>query len=162
MKADDATELKELENGNALLEKVLAEAALEKAARGNRPGKNTVPDRQAERCDYDPGNDGALAAVRLHNRRATAIDPTESASEEHPGRSGHGSAEVVAGLGQSECPEGISSGVGDVRAVGWVINKKKVQRLWREEGLRVKIRKIKKRAGTSTTPITEADAPKVV
>ncbi|MDI9960667.1 MULTISPECIES: IS3 family transposase [unclassified Rhodococcus (in: high G+C Gram-positive bacteria)] len=50
----------------------------------------------------------------------------------------------------------------DLRAAGWVINKKKVQRLWREEGLRVKVRKIRKRAGASTTPITEADAPKVV
>ncbi|BAE46135.1 putative transposase (plasmid) [Rhodococcus erythropolis PR4] len=44
----------------------------------------------------------------------------------------------------------------DFRAAGWVINKKKVQRLWREEGLRVKVRKIRKRAGASTTPITEA------
>ena len=43
-----------------------------------------------------------------------------------------------------------------------MINKKKVQRLWREEGLRVKARKIRKRPGASTTPITEADAPKVV
>lgn len=50
----------------------------------------------------------------------------------------------------------------DLRAMGWVINKKKVQRLWREEGLRVKVRKIRKRTGASTTPITEADAPKVV
>ncbi|MFB9781406.1 IS3 family transposase [Rhodococcus baikonurensis] len=50
----------------------------------------------------------------------------------------------------------------DLRAAGWVINKKKVQRLWREEGLRVNVRKIRKRAGASTTPNTEADAPKVV
>ncbi|MFE5645027.1 IS3 family transposase [Rhodococcus sp. NPDC056516] len=27
----------------------------------------------------------------------------------------------------------------DLRAAGWVINKKKVQRLWREEGVRVKV-----------------------
>lgn len=50
----------------------------------------------------------------------------------------------------------------DLRAAGWVINKKKVQRLWREEGLRVKVRKIRKRAGASTTPIAEANAPKVL
>ena len=46
--------------------------------------------------------------------------------------------------------------------MGWVINKKRVQRLWREERLRVKVRKIRKRAGASTTPIAEAHAPKVV
>ncbi|MCD2158147.1 IS3 family transposase [Rhodococcus cerastii] len=50
----------------------------------------------------------------------------------------------------------------DLRADGWVINKKKVQRLWREEGLRVNVRKIRKRAGAGAAPITEADAPKVV
>ncbi|WP_141752317.1 IS3 family transposase [Rhodococcus erythropolis] len=50
----------------------------------------------------------------------------------------------------------------NLRADGWVINKKKIQRLWREEGLRVNVRNICKRAGASTTPITEADAPKVV
>lgn len=49
-----------------------------------------------------------------------------------------------------------------MRAMRWAINKKKVQRLWREEELRAKVRKIRKRAGVSTTPITGADAPKVV
>jgi hypothetical protein len=49
-----------------------------------------------------------------------------------------------------------------LRAAGWVINKKKVQRLWREEGLRVKVRTIRTRAGAGATPITEANAPKVV
>ncbi|MCD2158304.1 integrase core domain-containing protein [Rhodococcus cerastii] len=49
-----------------------------------------------------------------------------------------------------------------MRAMGWVINKKKVQRLWCEEGLRVKVRKIRNRAGASTTLIAEAHALKVV
>lgn len=49
-----------------------------------------------------------------------------------------------------------------LRAAGWVISKKKVQRLWREEGLRVKVRKIRKRAGVGATPITAANAPKVL
>ena len=42
------------------------------------------------------------------------------------------------------------------------VNRKKVQRLWREEGLRVPQRKVRKRNGTTTTPITDADAPNVV
>jgi transposase InsO family protein len=43
-----------------------------------------------------------------------------------------------------------------------VVNKKKVHRLWREEGLQVRIHHPRKRAGVSSTPEIEADAPKVV
>ena len=49
-----------------------------------------------------------------------------------------------------------------LRAEGMVVNRKKVQRLWREEDLRVATRKVRKRNGTSTTPITAADAANVV
>jgi transposase InsO family protein len=42
------------------------------------------------------------------------------------------------------------------------VNKKKVHRLWREEGLQVKARSPRKRAGMSTTPHATADAPNVV
>lgn len=40
----------------------------------------------------------------------------------------------------------------DARSEGWVVNHKKVQRLWREEGLRVIVRKRRKRVGSSTVP----------
>ena len=44
------------------------------------------------------------------------------------------------------------------RACGWCVNHKKTQRLWREEGLRVPIRRRRKRRGSSTgeTPVTAA------
>lgn len=42
------------------------------------------------------------------------------------------------------------------------VNKKKVHRLWREEGLQVKINSPRKRAGVSSIPPIEADAPNVV
>ena len=42
------------------------------------------------------------------------------------------------------------------------VNKKKVHRLWREEGLQVKIRSPRKRPGVSSIPPVEADAPNVV
>ncbi len=49
----------------------------------------------------------------------------------------------------------------DARGDGWIINHKKVQRLWREEGLRVPQRRRRKRRGTSTAPdAVIADAPK--
>ena len=42
------------------------------------------------------------------------------------------------------------------------VNKKKVHRLWRQEGLQVPVRSPRKRAGAATAPQVAADAPKVV
>jgi transposase InsO family protein len=48
----------------------------------------------------------------------------------------------------------------DARGEGWTVNHKKIQRLWREEGLRVPQRRRRKRTGTSTAPDRpKADAP---
>jgi putative transposase len=50
----------------------------------------------------------------------------------------------------------------DARGEGWAVNHKKIQRLWREGGLRVPQRR-RKRLGTSTTPNPLiADAPNKV
>jgi transposase InsO family protein len=49
------------------------------------------------------------------------------------------------------------------RGEGWSVNHKKIQRLWREEGLRVPQRRRRKRLGTSTTPnLPVAEAPNKV
>lgn len=51
----------------------------------------------------------------------------------------------------------------DARAEGWNVNHKKIQWLWRDEGLRVPRRRRRKRLGTSTTGIVPvADAPNKV
>ncbi len=42
------------------------------------------------------------------------------------------------------------------------VNRKKVHRLWREEGLQVRVHSPRKRAGVSSIPPVEADAPNVV
>jgi putative transposase len=48
----------------------------------------------------------------------------------------------------------------DARAEGWMVNHKKIQRLWRDEGLRVPQRRRRKRLGASTAPeMPTADAP---
>jgi putative transposase len=45
---------------------------------------------------------------------------------------------------------------------GREVNMKKVHRLWREEGLQVRVHSPRKRAEVSSVPVVEADAPKVV
>ena len=42
------------------------------------------------------------------------------------------------------------------------VNKKKIHRLWREEGLQVRVPSPRKRAGVSSIPPVAADAPNVV
>ena len=42
------------------------------------------------------------------------------------------------------------------------VNKKKIHRLWREEGLQVRVHSPRKRAGISSVPPVDADAPNVV
>lgn len=55
---------------------------------------------------------------------------------------------------------GFRSAYHDARAEGWAVNHKKLQRLWREEGLRVPQRRRRKRLGASTTTtLPGADAP---
>lgn len=50
----------------------------------------------------------------------------------------------------------------DARAEGWVVNHRKIQRLWREEGLRVRLRRRRKRIGVSTAETAKADRPNAV
>ena len=58
---------------------------------------------------------------------------------------------------------GFRNAYHDARGEGWTVNHKKVQRLWRDEGLRVPQRRRRKRVGTSTTPLVPtADAPNLV
>jgi putative transposase len=57
----------------------------------------------------------------------------------------------------------VSAGWGALRcAERREVDKKKVHRLWREEGLQVRVHSPRKRAGVSSIRPVEADAPKVV
>lgn len=50
----------------------------------------------------------------------------------------------------------------DAIGEGWAVNAKKIQRLWRKEGLRVSVRRRRKRLGASTVEEISAVAPDVV
>jgi putative transposase len=50
----------------------------------------------------------------------------------------------------------------DARAEGWAVNHKKIQRLWRQEGLRVPQRRRRKRVGSSSADAPAAQAPNTV
>jgi transposase InsO family protein len=51
----------------------------------------------------------------------------------------------------------------DARGEGWTVNHKRIQRLWREEGLRVVVKRRRKRVGSSTVPpVPSATGPTMV
>lgn len=55
---------------------------------------------------------------------------------------------------------GFAGRITSARGDGWIVNHTKVQRLWREEGLRVPQRRRRKRHGASTTgAVVRASAP---
>ncbi len=57
---------------------------------------------------------------------------------------------------------GFRNAYWDARADGWAVNHKKVQRLWREEGLRVPQHRRRKQTGTSppySRTVDTGDAP---
>jgi putative transposase len=63
-------------------------------------------------------------------------------------------------VGQGSSAARFRNAYHDARDEGWHVNHKKIQRLWREEGLRVPQKRRRKRLGTSTTPNPpKADAP---
>ncbi len=96
--------------------------------------------------------------LALSERRACRITGQHRSTQRHqPRRGGDRDEALRARLRKlsAEHPRwGYRLAWGAVREEGWVVNRKKIQRLWREEGLRVPQRKRKRqRLGTSTTPL---------
>ncbi|MGJ6127240.1 IS3 family transposase [Mycolicibacterium sp. Y3] len=164
MDTDAAKELKELREQNARLKRLLAEAELVKdALREVAKGKILGPAAKRRAVDMlsttlDMSERLACKAVGLARstcrrlpQAQTPADPDaemrawlRSYATKHPC---HGFRRAWAALRYDERRE---------------VNKKKIHRLWREEGLQVKIRSPRKRAGVSSIPPIEADAPNVV
>ncbi|MGB8386960.1 IS3 family transposase [Mycobacterium sp.] len=164
MDTDAAKELKELREQNSRLKRLLAEAELEKdALREVAKGKILSPAAKRRAVDMltttlSMSERLACKAVGLarstYRRLPVTQTPADPDAEmrawlrayatKHPC---HGFRRAWAALRYDERRE---------------VNKKKVHRLWREEGLQVRVRSPRKRAGVSSIPPVEADAPNVV
>ncbi|MGV0582090.1 IS3 family transposase [Mycolicibacterium elephantis] len=164
MDTDAARELKELREQNARLKRLLADAELEKdALREVAKGKILSPAAKRRAVDMlketlSMSERLACKAVGLarstYRRLPLAQTPTDPDAElrawlrayatKNPC---HGFRRAWAGLRYDERRE---------------VNKKKIHRLWREEGLQVKVVSPRKRAGVSSVAPIVADAPKVV
>ncbi|MDT0263406.1 IS3 family transposase [Jatrophihabitans lederbergiae] len=157
LKADDAKRLKDLERENSTLKRLLADAELEKAAlKEIAPGKLLSPERRRAAVAH------LIATMGLSERfacRVTGQNRTTQRREPVGTTVGDPDAGLRTWLRQyaKDHPRrGFRPAYHDARGEGWTVNHKKVQRLWREEGLRVPQRRRRKRLGTSTAP----DRPK--
>lgn len=92
----------------------------------------------------------------LSERRACQIAGQHRSTQRHQIRRGGGDEALRARLrefSQQRPRWGYRRAWAVLRDEGWVVNRKRIQRLWREEGLRVPERKRKRRRlGTSTVP----------
>ncbi|WP_280255018.1 IS3 family transposase [Nocardia wallacei] len=161
---DAAKELKELREQNARLKRLLADAELEKdALREVAKGKPLSPATKRRAVDMLKQVKGlserfACKVVGLHRATYRRLPVAQTSEDPDAGlrawlrayatkHQGHGFRRAWAALRFDE---------------GSSVNLKKVHRLWREEGLQVREHHPRKRAGCSSVPSIEADAPKVV
>ncbi|QAV29943.1 IS3 family transposase [Micrococcus luteus] len=163
LKAEDAKRLKELEKQNATLKRLLAEAELEKAAlKELAGGKLLSPDRRRAAVDH------LKRKLRVSERMACRLvglsrsayrRPLKGDTVADPDRA---LREWLRAWAKDHPRYGYRRAYHDARAEGPVVNHKKIQRLWRDEGLRVPQRRRRKRVGSSTVDAPTADAPNVV
>jgi len=95
--------------------------------------------------------------LRLSERRACQITGQHRSTQRHDRRRGGERDDALRARLRKLSVEhprwGYRLAWGHVRGEGWAVNRKKIQRLWREEGLRVPQRKRKRRRlGESTVP----------
>ena len=143
MKAEDAKRLKELEKENQRLKRIVADQALDiDMLKFARRGKILTPDRRRK----------AVVAVReqfgVSERRACRLtDQPRSTQRLPPPVPGDEELALRAFLrdfSRRRPRWGWRRAATAARKAGWVVNNKRIHRLWRAEGLRVPYRKRKK------------------
>ncbi|HET9891958.1 MAG TPA: IS3 family transposase, partial [Mycobacterium sp.] len=161
LKAEDAKRLKDLERENATLKRLPADAELEKVAlKEIAPGKLLGPERRRAAVRH------LQRVLGVSERFACRVTGQHRATQRHEATAAT-PADPDAALRQwlrtyakNHPRRGFRPAYHDARGEGWAVNHKKIQRLWREEGLRVPQRRKRKRHGTSTAPPdVAADAP---
>ncbi|MBF6150375.1 IS3 family transposase, partial [Nocardia nova] len=160
LKADDAKRLKDLERENSTLKRLLAEAELEKAAlKEIAKGKLLDPERRRAAVAH------LMRVLEVSERFACRVTGQHRSTQRRPPTAQDPSdpdAALRAWLrtwARSHPRQGFRRAYHDARAEGWTVNHKKIQRLWRAEGLRVPQRRRRKRLGASTATTAVADAP---
>jgi putative transposase len=117
---------------------------------GSWPRETSEPSTPPPRRGAPAARAGHLPTAGLPDRRPAPLDPASSAAEPDRDRA---LREQLRRFSRTHPRWGYRRAHAQLREAGWSINRKAIQRLWREEGLRVPSRRRKRqRLGTSTTP----------
>ena len=127
------------------------------------PRENSEPSRQAARRRHVHDHVEHVGTVGVQGGWARPLYLSAPAGRADAGRPGRGIAGLAALLRLQAPCHGFRRAWAALRHdERREVNKKKVHRLWREEGLQVKVTSPRKRAGVSSIPPIDADAPGVV
>ncbi|WP_280493247.1 IS3 family transposase [Nocardia asiatica] len=164
MDTDAAKELKELREQNARLKRLLADAELEKdALREIAPGKLLGPAAKRRAVGMLVQVKGmserfACKVVGVHRStfRRLPLDQT-------PDDPDAGARAWLREYARKNPCHGFRRAWAALRFdEGHRVNRKRVHRLWKQEGLRVRVHHRRKRLGSSSVPAVAADAPMTV
>ncbi len=149
MDVSEAKRLKQLEDENAKLKKLLAEQMLDVAALRELLGKNGRARRQARRCRASAGRYGPVGTAGLLNRRrGSQDDPLPFMPF-----AGHKASNAAARSRRRATAVGYRRLFILLRRDGEPSGINRVYRLYREEGLTVRKRRARRRAVGSRAPI---------
>jgi putative transposase len=145
LKADDARRLKELQAENTRLKRLLAEAELEKdalreLAKGNLCARHAAAAPWSSCSACWASRSGWPAGSSANTAPPNATSPPSLTATGRWVSSSASSAEPI--------PAGGIGAHAHLRSGGWVVNRKTVQRLWRQEGLRVPIQRRKRKSSS--------------
>jgi transposase-like protein len=135
LKTDQVRRMKELELGNRRLRKAVADLTLDKrilaeAARGHC----LEPRAPARLCRAHQAEAGRFRAPRLQGARPASLDASRKVPR---GRDDEAAltADIIA-LAREHGRYGYRKSAALLRAAGWLVNAKRVERIWRREGLK--------------------------
>ena len=151
LKANDTKRLKDLERENATPKRLLADAELEKAALQEIARETFKPAAQAGSRASPHRGDECQRAVRLSGHRTAPHHPASPATQPNADRPRRGAAGMAATVGSRPSALGFPPRLPRRPRGGWYVNHKRLQRLWREEGLRVPQRR-RRNASTPAPP----------
>ncbi len=134
--------LKELERENARLRKAVSDLTLEKAcSEGSRIGKVVSPARRRACAEH------VLHELGVSERKACAVPGQQGSTQRRAPRAAEDEAALTAEvveLAKRYGRYGYRRITAPLRDAGWVVNRKRVERIWRREGLKVPQRQPKR------------------
>ena len=134
--------MKELELENQRLRKAIADLTLDKLILAEVAGATFSPRAPTRLCRAHQAEVGCIRTPRLSRPRSAPLDASRKVSR---GRDDEEAltADIIA-LAREYGRYGYRKVTALLRAAGWAVNAKRVERIWRREGLKVPARQPKK------------------